>query len=266
MRESATVVRSSGRVVFGSAEKGLPLRLGVLTEQLTPTLVDDVVACAGATQQRIRLLPARAVVYFVLGLCLFSGADGAGPPGYRSVVRSLITGLRGPTGVPAPTSAALCRARQRLGVAPLRLLFERLAGSLAGPATPGVCAFGMRVLAWDGTGLDVADTADNAAEFGRHGGGHAGHPLVRLLAVVECGTHALLGVAFDGWTTVDELHLARRLLDRLQRGVLLLADRNFPGYELWGQAAATGADLLWRIRRNLIFPVLQRLPTARFCR
>jgi hypothetical protein len=256
----------SSPVVGGWAarEQGLPLRLGVLTDRVTPALVDEVVARAGARERRRRLLPARAVVYFVLGLCLFSGADGVGPPGYRSVARWLSSQLRGPWATRLPTTGALSRARQRLGAEPLRLLFERLAGPLAGPGTPGVCAFGRRVLAWDGTGLDVADTADNAAEFGRHGEGTAGHPLVRLLALVECGTHALLGVVFDGWASVDELTLARRLLERLQRGTLLLADRNFPGHQLWGQAAATGADLLWRIRKNLIFPVLKRLPDGSY--
>src|SRR3954451_19091074 len=265
----AASAAQSGVLSAGSApgpvpEKGWPLRLGVLTEQIPPALVDEVVADAGRLQRRRRLLPARAVVYFVLGLCLFSGADGVGPPGYRSVARWLSSQLRGPWATRLPTTGALSRARQRLGAEPLRLLFERLAGPLAGPGTPGVCAFGRRVLAWDGTGLDVADTADNAAEFGRHGEGTAGHPLVRLLALVECGTHALLGVVFDGWASVEELTLARRLLDRLQRGMLLLADRNFPGHQLWGQAAATGADLLWRIRKNLIFPVLKRLPDGSY--
>lgn len=75
-------------------ERGLPLRLGVLTEQIGPELVDQAGADAGRVQRRCRHLPARAVVYFVLALCLFSGADSSRPPGYRSVLRSLTTGLR----------------------------------------------------------------------------------------------------------------------------------------------------------------------------
>ena len=142
MPESATVVAPVGgdasaqRRVPRSAssrpspsgaavEKGWPLRLGVLTAQIDPAMVDDVVAAAGATQRRTRLLPARAVVYFVLALCLFSGADAAAPPGYRSVARSLTNGLRHLPNAPrVPSSAALTRARQRLGAEPLRLLFE----------------------------------------------------------------------------------------------------------------------------------------------
>src|SRR4051794_24145496 len=161
-------VASSGST---AAERGWPLRLGVLTAQIGPELVDEVVAAAGATQRRVRLLPARAVVYFVLALCLFSGADAAGPPGYRSVARSLTTGLRQlPNALKVPSSPALSRARQRLGDQPLRLLFERLRGPRATPVTPGAFAFGRRLVAWDSTGIDTPDTEANAVEFGRAGG------------------------------------------------------------------------------------------------
>jgi hypothetical protein len=273
MSESATVAAPADRFApdrqrvlaeeSAEREKGWPLRLGVLTEQIGPALVDDVVARAGATQRRARLLPARATVYFVLALCLFSGADAAAPPGYRSVARSLTNGLRQlPHLRRVPSSPALTRARQRLGVEPLRLLFDRLRGPRATPATPGAFIFGRRLVAWDSTGINVPDTEDNVAAFGRAGEG--GHPQLRLLTLLECGTHALLGAAFDGYYQASEPALARRLLCRLQPGMLLLADRNFPGYELWGLAAATGADLVWRIKKNQVFVPLRRLPDGSF--
>jgi hypothetical protein len=115
-------------------------------------------------------------------------------------------------------------------------------------------------VAWDSTGIDTPDTEANAVEFGRAGG--AGHPQLRLLTLLECGTHALLGAVFDGYDRASEPALARRLLDRLEPGMLLLADRNFPGYELWGLAAATGADLVWRLKKNRVFVPVRRLPTA----
>jgi hypothetical protein len=116
-------------------------------------------------------------------------------------------------------------------------------------------------VAWDGTGIDAADTPANAAAFG---GVQGGGPQLRLLALIECGTHALIDAVFDGVARASEQKLARRLLDALGPGMLLLADRNFPGWELWGLAAGTGADLAWRIKKNLVFTPLTVLPDGSF--
>ncbi len=110
-----------------------PAGLGVLDCEISPALVDHVVELAGCREQRRRLLPARAVVYFVLGLCLFSGADSAAPPGYRSVMRWLTGGIRHLHGLALPTSSALTRARQRLGPRPLELLFDLRRGAAGRP-------------------------------------------------------------------------------------------------------------------------------------
>ncbi len=238
-----------------------PAGLGVLSCEISPGLVDDVIELAGCREKRRRLLPAQAVVYFVLGLCLFSGADSAAPPGYRSVMRWLTNGVRHLHGLVLPTSPALTRARQRLGAKPLELLFDLRRGALASAGAPGAFAFGLRLVAWDGTGLDAADTPANAAAFGVTQGGN---PQLRLLALTECGTRALIDAVFDGVEKASEQVLARRLLASLAPGMLLLADRNFPGYELWGLAAATGADLAWRIKKNLVFPPVKVLPDGSF--
>jgi hypothetical protein len=238
-----------------------PVGLGVLTREISPGMVDEVIELARCREKRRRLLPARTVVYFVLGLCLFSGADSMGPPGYRSVMRWLTNGLRHRDGVVLPTSSALTRARQRLGARPLELLFGLRRGALAVAGTPGAFAFGLRLVAWDGTGIDAADTAANAAAFG---GVQGGGPQLRLLALIECGTHALIDAVFDGVARASEQKLARRLLPALGPGMLLLADRNFPGYQLWGLAAGTGAHLAWRIKKNLVFTPLKVLPDGSF--
>ena len=146
------------------------------------------------------------------------------------------------------------------------MLFERLRGPRATPATPGAFAFGRRLVAWDSTGIDVPDTAGQRRGVRPRRRAPA-HPQLRLLALLECGTHALLGAVFDGFDRASEHALARRMLDRLGPGMLLLADRNFPGHELWGLAAATGADLAWRIKRNNVFvpgaPAPRRLVSSR---
>jgi len=235
--------------------------LGVLTSEIGPEMVDEVIGLAGCRERRRRLLPARTVVYFVLGLCLFSGADSAGPPGYRSVMRWLTNGLRHLEGVVLPTSAALTRARQRLGARPFELLFGLVKGPLAGCGTPGAFAFGLRLAAWDGTMLDAAGTTASRAAFGVT---YNGDPQLRLVTLTECGTHAVLDAVFDGVEGAGELKLARRLLPSLGPGMLLLADRNFPGHELWGLAAGTGAHLAWRIKKHLVFPPSRVLPDGSF--
>jgi len=235
--------------------------LGILTTEISPRLVDEVIELSGCREKRQRLLPARAVVYFVLGLCLFSGADSHGPPGYRSVMRWLTNGVRHLHGLVLPTSSALTRARQRLGSKPLELLFDLQRGPLAGEDTPGAFAFGLRLVAWDGTGIDMADTPENAREFGVTQGGN---PQARLLALTECGTRAVIDAAFDGVEKASEHKLARRLLHALAPGMLLLADRNFAGWELWGQVAATGAGMAWRIKKNLVLPPVRILEDGSF--
>ncbi|MFD1277569.1 IS4 family transposase [Streptomyces kaempferi] len=157
-----------------------------------------------------------------------------------------------------PTSSALTRARQRLGDKPFQALFERRCGAQATPATPGAFAFGLRLVAWDGTALDVPDTAENAAAFGftgRDGTNKSGKPQVSLMSLIECGTHALIDAAFDSIAGFSEHKPARRLLASLRPG-MLLADRNFAYHALWGLVEATGCHLAWRIKKNLVLPPL----------
>jgi hypothetical protein len=136
---------------------------------------------------------------------------------------------------------------------------------LALPTSPaltrGAFAFGLRLVAWDGTGIDVADTLGNAREFGVTQGGN---PQVRLLALTECGTHAVIDAAFDGVEKASEHKLARRLLHALGPGMLLLADRNFAGYELWGLVTSAGPDMAWRIKKNLVLPPVRILGDGSF--
>jgi Transposase DDE domain len=100
--------------------------------------------------------------------------------------------------------------------------------------------------------LDVADTVDNDEFFGRPGvakGEQAAFPQARLVALIECGTHAIFDVE-TGPCTTGEVTMSRTLVGRLRPGMLCLADRGFYGFKLWEQAANTGADLLWRMRSS----------------
>ncbi|MFE2025488.1 transposase domain-containing protein [Streptomyces hygroscopicus] len=129
----------------------MPGQLGVLTRWVPPDLVDEVLAATGRLEKRVRMLPARVVVYFVLAMTLF------GDCGYRGVWAALTAGMPGHV-VPDPSAAALRQARRRLGTAPLALLFDRLCGPVGTKGTPGVFWHGLRVVAWDGTSVEVADS------------------------------------------------------------------------------------------------------------
>jgi hypothetical protein len=236
------------------------ISIGVLTRVFPPELVDQVVAEAGRGEQRQRLLPARVVVYYVLGLALYSSSS------YEEVIRMLVEGLSWGSGWQrpwsVPTKGALSQARMRLGSEPLRALFEAVAVPLAEPGGEGAFYREWRLVSIDGTCLDLADTPANEAEFGRPGSGRgakvAAFPQVRLVGLGECGTHALLKVKTGPYRSGEQT-LAAELLGGLEPGMLCLADRLFYGFELWKKASASGADLVWRTKSNHRLPVLERL-------
>jgi hypothetical protein len=246
------------------------LGLGVLSFAVPPELVDEAVGDGLAWEMRVRSLPARLSVYFTLGLCLFSGEA------YGQVMRSMAAGLEaalGAAGWAFPSSTALTMARRRVGEKPLESLFRRLCSGLSPGTAPWSHLGGLLVVAWDGTSLAVPDSPANAVAFGRPGAGKrrpaarerepgAQFPQARLVALVACGTRALLGAAAGPvrGKGSGETSLARDLLACLREGMLLLADKGFYSYRLWAAAAGTGADLLWRVRDDLLLPPARALP------
>ena len=210
-----------------------------------------MIAGAGRTEQRNRSLPARVMAYFSIGMALHSEGS------YEDVLALLTDGLSWVSGddepMVLPSKSAIFQARVRLGSEPLEALFGRVAEPLAGAETPGCWLAGRRLVAIDGMCLDVADTVENDSWFGRAGvtkGERAAFPQARVVAVAECGTHAMFDAVVGAYTT-SENTLAQKLVDRLQPGMLVLADRGLCGFPLWSRAAATGADLLWRAMPNM---------------
>ncbi|MFF9573566.1 IS4 family transposase [Streptomyces sp. NPDC014685] len=240
------------------------IAVGLLTRTFPPELVDRVVAECGRAGQRTRLLPPRVVVYFVLAMCLFSGQ------GYEEVARLLTQGLtwakRWSGSWQVPTTAAISRARVKLGPEPLKALFAEAARPLATKETRGAWYGSWRLVAIDGTVFDVPDSDQNAEHFGRpktHRTERCAYPQVRMVALAECGTHAITAAAL-GTLKESEPALARTLFGHLGKGDLLLADRGFSGLELWRAASAGGADLLWRIRSHQVLPVREELPDGSY--
>jgi hypothetical protein len=160
-----------------------------------------------------------------------------------------------------PSKSAIFQARARLGSEPLQGLFSRVARPLGEVGAPGVWLAGRRMVAIDGTCLDAADTDVNETEFGRAGvskGEKAAFPQARVLALAECGTHAIFAARIGGYRD-SEARLAEQLLPELGDGMLLLADRGFFSFALWRKASHTGADLLWRVRTDPAGPKPQHV-------
>ncbi|MGW2255754.1 IS4 family transposase [Kitasatospora sp. NPDC001660] len=217
-----------------------PGHLGELTQIVDFSLVDAVLEETGTRERRLRLLPSRVVVYFVLALALFEHDS------YRGVWGKLVAGLEGLPLV-RPAVSSLSRARRRIGAAPLRLLFETLAGPVARPGQTGVFYRGLRTVAVDGTLLHTPDDESLLWRYPKRIGEvmEFGYPLLRLLVLVECGTRALIAAAF-GPESRGELTYTSRLLDALDTSMLLLADAAFDGGEFLRDVTATGAQFLVR--------------------
>lgn len=236
------------------------MSVGLLTRVFPADVVDEVIAASERTQVRHRSLPARVVAYFSIGMALYS--DGS----YEDVFVELTDGLSWASGwresYPSPSKSAIFQARARLGFEPMRDLFARIAKPLSMPEMAGAFLAGRRLVAIDGTCLDMADTAANAKFFGRPGSGRgeqSAFPRAHLVALAECATHSILDAVVAGCST-SQIELSRQLVARLEPATLVLADRGFYGFRLWEQAAATGADLLWRVGKNLKPRHVETLP------
>ena len=235
-----------------------PGHLGELTRIVPFEMVDAVLADCGAVQRRVRKLPARVVVYLLLAAALFE------PAGYPAVWRKLTAALDG-AGAAAVTAAALWQARTRLGPAPLRALFELLRGPAAAPRTGGSWWRGLLVCAIDGTALDVPDTPGHRARLGKQDNQYAtaGYPQIRLVALVACGTRAIIDAVF-GPACDGEPAYASRLLRCLHAGMIVLLDRGLSGNALLAAITSAEADFLARLSARRKPPVLRRLPDGSF--
>ena len=240
------------RTVRVAAGVFAPGHLGELTQFIPFEMVDEVLAATRRTQQRIRLLPARVVVYVVLAGCLFAEL------GYGQVWQKLTAGLAG-IGLTEPSSGTLREARQRLGSAPLRALFDLLRGPAATTANHAVRWRGLLLTAIDGTTMSLADAEAVRVCYRKHRCNHggAGYPALRLSVLLTCGTRSIIDAVFDPVTT-GELDQARTLARSLRAGMLLLADRNYAAAHLLQTLAATKADLLIRCKNSRRLPVISR--------
>jgi hypothetical protein len=247
------------RAITVAAGVFAPGHLGELTWQVPFELADGVLEETRARERRLRMLPSRVGIYFVLALGLFPAL------GY-GVVRAKLTAALDGLELPSPSPKALRDLRRRIGAAPVKALFEVLAGPVAQPSTPGVSFGRYRTVAFDGcTSVKVPDTSRNRAWLGKMKAalGVTGYPAVELMTLVETGTRALIGAVF-GPPATGETDYARKLLPLLGRGMLVLADRGFDAGVFLAEVAGTGAQFLVRVGSRRRLPVLARLDDGSF--
>lgn len=239
------------------------ISLGVLAKTFPLDKVKAVLAATGKASQRQRDLPAHVVVYYVMALALYMQVS------YREVLRCLLEGIKwllGPAGeVKVAGPSGISQARTRLGWEPLRQLHDELVRPLAVRETQGAWYRRWRLVSLDGGALDVADTADNERAFGRPAAsrGASAYPQLRLVSLVENGTHVLFGTQCGAYGE-SEVSLAHKIVASLEPTMLCLADRNFFSFELWSKAQTPGADLLWRVKKNLRLACEKRLPDGSY--
>ena len=234
------------------------ISVGVLTTVFPAGKVREVLRQTNRESVRERDLPAHVVVYFVMALGLYMRSSA------REVLRCLLEGVQWLLDPSAKVRVAgdsgISQARSRLGAEPLKKLYQAVVGPIALARTRGAWYGKWRLVSLDGSTLDVADTAENDKAFGRPGSGRgtSAFPKVRFVALLECGTHVLWAARMDKYAT-GEVTLADTVVASLCPGMLCLADRLFFSYKLWQKAASTGADLLWRLKRDIRLEMEKRL-------
>jgi hypothetical protein len=254
-------------VVAGGGRLTDQISIGVLASSVPRDAVDDAVVVTGRQARRSDgKLPPHVMVYFAMAMALFADDD------YEEVAARLAGTLSGwgcwgeSWGV--PTSGGITQARQRLGHEPLRELFSQVAVPVADQLTRGAFLGARRLMAIDGFEWDAPDSPENAEAFGYAGGGaeRAAFPKVRVVTVSECASHAVVDAEIGaiGGQGSGEQALARRMYARLEEDWLLIADRGFYSFASWTAAVASGAALLWRVKADLILPVLELLPDGSY--
>ena len=234
------------------------ISLGVITNTVPLAKIRAVLSSTAKSSIRERDLPAHVVVYYVIALALYMQSS------YREVLRCLLEGIQWlvdpSTKVKVAGKSGISQARTRLGWEPVRQLHDEIVRPIAVKATKGAWYRDWRLVSLDGSTLDVADEKANEEAFGRPGAsrGKSAYPQIRFVSLVENGTHVLFGTQVSAYGT-GEITLAKTVLPGLQEGMLCLADRQFFGFTFWQEALSTGADMLWRIKKNLRLSCEKRL-------
>jgi hypothetical protein len=230
-------------------------RLDGLRKVILPQVMEQALLETGRAQQRTCRLSHGVMLWVVLAMGLLTHLP------IRQVFKHA---RRMRPGDKTPSRSNLCEARQRLGVEPVRRVFDLVVRPLATPQTPGAFYKGLRPMGIDGTVQDVPDTPANAKRFGRSSGGRGdgAFPQIRKVSLVELGTHVEVAMAIGGWHD-SEQKLVSQLWDKIPADALLIEDRGFFSYEHWKKLHLR-VKLLVRVKGNMILKPIERLPDGSY--
>ena len=239
------------------------ISLGVISKSFPKQKVNEILERKGKSSQRQRDLPAHVVVYYVIAMALFMQVS------YREVLRCLLEGLqwlKAPgTRINVAGKSGISQARTRLGSEAINKLHDEVVKPIAGRDTKGSWYRKWHLVSMDGSTMETADSTANEQAFGRPGAsrGKSAYPQIRFVSLVENGTHVLFGTRMANYHT-GEITLAKDVVTNLEPGMLCFADRSFFSFELWQQSRRTGADLLWRVKKDAVLPCNKRLPDGSY--
>jgi Insertion element 4 transposase N-terminal/Transposase DDE domain len=230
-------------------------RLEGLSKVIPPEVMEQALLETGRSKQKACRLSHGVMLWIVLAMGVLTHLP------IRQVFKHARRMQRGEK---TPSRSNLCEARQRLGVEPVRRVFDLVVRPLATAQTPGGFYKGLRPMGIDGTVQDVPDTPANAG-FGRSSGGRGdgAFPQVRKVSLVELGTHVEVAMAIGGWHD-SEQKLVGQLFDKIPADALLIEDRGFFSYEHWKTLDSQGVKLLLRVKSNMILRPIQRLPDGSY--
>ena len=254
----------SWEVALGPAGLGDRPLLAALEAAIPDETVEAAIEATGTRERRRRRLPTHLVVTLVVAMGLWASES------MRHALAEVVAGWRDgaasdEAGWQLPSTAAIVQARQRAGARLLRELFGAVACPIATARTGGAFLGGLRLMAIDGTTIDVADTPENERAFGRPttGRGVGACPQIRVLALIETGTHVLCDAVIRPFGS-GEVPTALRLLRSVGPGMLLLWDRGFHSYEMVRATLQREAQFLGRTKRNIVLRPTEVLPDGSF--
>ena len=238
------------------------LSASLLARVYPAPLIASILDAHGCNSQRIRSLPAVPGTFFCMALSLYPEAAYEQVFAVVAQALSWMQGRIDDDGAEVTIAkSSISEMRTKIGYKPLQSLAAQACMPLADAKRhPDAFYAGLRLVAIDGSNLEVPDEKDNVKAFGYPGSrtGHAGYPQAQCAVLTECATHAILAANLGAYRDA-EWTICQPLLSHLGTGMLCLADRGFDGYEQWRAATATGAELLWRCRTNRKLPVIKSL-------